>query len=127
MAVQFTIAVTKGIIKNCKDCGNELHSAEKNCAVAFALVDIFPQVYVTNHFIFPFGIDSEKEKNIKIPLPIVAQQFIKLFDGFHLTPGLRLLLPEFEFTLDLTDEVIGHINIDEVSDFINERVKIKSF
>ncbi len=126
MAVQFTIAVTKEIIKRCKNCGNEPHTVEKNCAVAFALVDIFPEVYVTNHFIFPFGIDSEKEKNIKIPLPAIAQQFIKLFDGFHLTPGLRLLLPEFEFALDLTDEVIGHINIDEVSDLINERKKIIS-
>ena len=126
MAVQFTIAVTKEIIKHCKNCGNELHTAEKNCAVALTLVNIFPEVYVTNHFIFPFGIDSEKEKNIKIPLPVIAQQFIKLFDGFHLTPGLRLLLPEFEFTLDLPDEVIGHINIDEVSDLINERKKIIS-
>ena len=60
----------------------------------------------------------DKEKEIKIPLPLIAQQFIKLFDGFRLTPKLRLLLPEFEFTIDIPDEAIEPINIDEVRELI---------
>ncbi|MGH2563211.1 MAG: hypothetical protein ACRDE8_08860 [Ginsengibacter sp.] len=124
MPVQFTITVTKEIIKQCKNCGNEMYPVEKNCAVALALIDIFPNVYVTNYCIFPFGIDSEKEKNIKMPMPIIAQQFIQLFDGFHLTPRLRLLLPEFEFTLNVPDEVIEQINIDEVKELIDAGRKI---
>ena len=122
MPTQFKIAITKEIIEYCKNCGtgNEAHKIEKNCAIAFALVDIFPNVYVTGYYIFPFGIDAEKEKDIKIPIPVIAQQFIKLFDGFCHTPKLRLLLPEFEFAIDIPDEVIEQINIDEVRQLIKE-------
>ena len=124
MPIQFKIAITKEIIEHCKNCGNEAHTIEKNCAVAFALMDIFPDVYVTNYYIFPFGIDFEKEKDIKIPMPVIAQQFIKLFDGFYLTPKLRLLLPEFEFAINIPDEVIEQINIDEVRELIDRCEKI---
>ena len=125
MPLQLKIAITKEIIEQCKNCGNENeeHEIGNNCAVAFALMDIFPNVYVTNYYIFPFGIEYEKEQNLKIPLPIIAQQFIKLFDGFRLTPKLRLLLPEFEFTIDVHDEVIEQINIDEVRELIKEGTK----
>ena len=120
MPTQFKIAITKEIIANCKNCGtgNEAHRIENNCAIAFALSDIFPKVYVTNFCIFPFGIEGDKEKDIKIPLPVIAQQFIKLFDGFSFSPKLRLLLPEFEFMIDIPDEVIEQINIDEVRELL---------
>ena len=120
MPIQFKIAITKEIISHCKNCGtgNEDHRIENNCAIAFALADIFPKVFVTNLSIFPFGIDGDKGNDIKIPIPLIAQQFIKLFDGFRLTPRLRLLLPEFEFTIDIPDEVIEQINIDDVRELI---------
>jgi len=119
MPTQFKIAITKEIIAHCKNCdaGNETR-IENNCAIAFALADIFPKVYVTNFCIFPFGIEGDKEKDIKIPLPVIAQQFIKLFDGFSFSPKLRLLLPEFEFMIDIPDEVIEQINIDEVRELL---------
>ena len=91
---------------------------ENNCAIAFALADIFPKVHVTNLCIFPFGINGDKGNDLKIPIPPIAQQFIKLFDGFSFAPRLRLLLPEFEFTLDIPDEVIEQINIDDVRELI---------
>ena len=120
MPVPFKIVVTKEILAYCKNCGtvNEAHRVENNCAVAFALANIFPKVHVTNHCIFPFGIDGGKEKEIKIPLPLIAQQFIKLFDGFRLTPKLRLLLPAFEFIIEIPDEAIEPINIDEVRELV---------
>ena len=119
MSLPLKITITKEIIEQSKHCGNENeeHEVGKNCAVAFALIDIFPEVYVTNYYIFPFGTGYEF---LKIPLPIIAQQFIKLFDGFCLTPKLRLLLPEFEFTIDIPNEVIEQINIDEVRELIEE-------
>src|SRR5258705_4240449 len=122
MPAEFKIAITKEIISHCKNCGtgNEAPRIENNCAIAFALADIFPKVYVTNLCIFPFGIDGDKENDIKIPIPIIAQQFIKLFDGFRFTPRLRLLLPEFEFTINLSDEVIEQINIDDVRELIEK-------
>ena len=120
MPFQLKISVTKEIIGKCKNCGNENEGYDigKNCAVAFALSDIFPDVYVTNYHIYPFGINYEKEDILKIPLPVIAQQFIKLFDSFTLVPKLRLLLPEFDFTIDVHDDVIGEINIDEVKQLI---------
>ena len=118
MPTQFKIAITKEIIAQCKNCGtgNGTHKIENNCAIAFALADIFPKVYVTNFFIFPLGIDGDNDT--KIQMPLIAQQFIKLFDGFRFSPKLRLLLPTFEFIIDIPDEVIEQINIDEVKALI---------
>ena len=120
MPVQFTIRITNAIIAQCKSCGTENNKRDigSNCAVAFTLKDIFPDVYVTDYYILPFGIDAGKGKDMKIAMPVIAQQFIKLFDGFYLMPNLRPLLPEFEFTIDIPGEVIDQINIDEVMELI---------
>ena len=125
MPVQFKIRITKEIIERCKDCGTEgnIRDIGNNCAVAFALKDIFPDVYVTDCYIFPFGIDSQKGKDIKILLPVIAEQFIKLFDGFYMMPNLRVLLPEFEFTINVPEEVIDQINIDELKELIDDGKK----
>ena len=121
MSLQFKIKITKEIIYQSKNCSveSDVNEMGKNCAIAFALHDIFPEVYVTNFYIFPFGNDNNKGKNLKIELPVIAQQFIKLFDGFCLTPNLRLLLPEFEFTIDVPEKVVNAINIDEIKELIN--------
>jgi hypothetical protein len=125
MSTQFKISITKDIIDRAKHCGteNDIYQMGRNCAIALALKDIFPEVYVTNYLIFPFGIDANDEKDVKIPLPTIAQQFIKLFDGFYLTPNLRLLLPQFEFMIDIPDEVINAINIDEIKELIRNSKK----
>ncbi|MEP6596694.1 MAG: hypothetical protein ABJA71_12145 [Ginsengibacter sp.] len=122
MPFQLKISITKKIIEQCKNCGNGNEEQEigRNCAVAFGVVDIFPDAFVTNYYIYPFGIGYEKEENLKIALPLIAQQFIKLFDSFRLVPKLRLLLPEFEFAIDIHDEVIEQINIDEVRGLMKE-------
>ena len=120
MPVQFTIRITKEIIEHCKNCGtgNNKRETGNNCAVAYALKDIFPDVYVTNYHIFPFGMDAEKGEDMKIEMPVIAQQFVKLFDGFSLMPNLRPLLPEFEFSIDIPGEIIDQINIDELMELI---------
>jgi len=123
MPLQFRIKITRSIIEQCKNCGatNDQFEIGRNCAIALALQDIFPDVYVTNYYIFPFGITDKKRADIKIMLPVIAQQFIKLFDGFYLMPNLRLLLPEFEFPIDVPDEFIDEINIDEIKELIKSR------
>ncbi len=123
MPVQFKISITKDIIHQSKNCGidNDLYKIGTDCAVAVALQDIFPHVYVTNFYIFPFGIENNQLKHLKIALPLVAQQFIKLFDGFCFAPKLRLMLPEFEFNVDVPDEIINVINIDEVQEIISNK------
>ena len=128
MSIQFEIKITKDIIGQTKHCGagNDSHEMGRNCAIAFALQDIFPEVHVTNFFIFPFGIDNNEDTGLKIPLPLIAQQFIKLFDGFRVTPNLRMLLPEFEFTIDIPAEVINAINIDEIKELISNSEKCRN-
>ena len=125
MPIQFKISITKSIIHQSKNCGvnNDVYEIGRNCAIAVALQDIFPSVYVTKFYIFPFGMDNRDANDLKIPLPLIAQQFIKLFDGFYLAPNLRMLLPEFEFTIDVPDEVIDGINIDEIKELINSSKK----
>lgn len=125
MPVQFNIRITKDILERSKDCGTKNDNREigRNCAVAVALKDIFPDVYVTNYYIYPFGVEAEKGKDIKIAMPLVAQQFIKLFDGFYLMPNLRVLLPEFEFAIDIPEEAIDEINIDELKELIDDHNK----
>ncbi len=120
MPTPLRISITKEILARCVHCGkdNQEHLIPTTCAVATALMEMFPQVYVTSYFIFPFGIDHRQEQALRIPLPLVAQQFIQLFDGFTLTPNLRLLLPEFDFTIDVPDEVVEQINIDELTAWI---------
>lgn len=120
--IQFKIAITKEILAQCKNCGtgNDAGRIENNCAIAIALADIFPKVYVTDLYIFPFGIEGDNKKDINIPIPGIAQQFIKLFDGFRFTPRLRLMLPEFDFMIDIPDEVIEQINIDDVKPLIEK-------
>lgn len=128
MPLQFKIKITRAIIEQCIHCGcaNDQFSIGRNCAIAIALQDILPDAYVTNHYIFPFGIWDELKKDIKIPLPVVAQQFIKLFDGFYLIPHLRLLLPEFEFMIDIPQEVVDEINIDEIQELIKNKNVIQT-
>jgi hypothetical protein len=127
MHVQFTIRITKEIIEHCKNCGigNNKREIGSNCAVAYALKDIFPDVYVTNYYIFPFGIGAENGEDMKIAMPVIAQQFIKLFDGFSLMPNVRPLLPEFEFSINIPGEIIDQINIDELTELIKSNEKTK--
>jgi hypothetical protein len=125
----FKIIITKAIIEASRYCGtkNDTFTIGNNCAVATALIDIFPNVYVTSSQIFPFGMEYGNRSGLNIPLPLIAQQFIKLFDGFRLTPNLRLLLPEFEFNIDISDEVIEQINIDDVRALIKGDEKMPGY
>ena len=112
MAVAFKIQVTKHIIANCKFC-RVLEDAEmvgSNCPIAVSIKHIFPKVHVSNHFIFPFGINGET----KIDMPSIAQNFVNLFDSLCAIPKTRLLIPEFEFDIEIPDEVLEGINIEEL-------------
>lgn len=120
MAVQLKVMVTREILQQSKYCGRdrEGYKIGNNCAIALAVADIFPDVFVTGYHVFPQGAEAP---DLRIPLPLIARQFIKLFDGFYLTPNLRTLLPEFEFDLEIPDEVINKIDIEELMPLIEGR------
>jgi len=117
MGVLFKINITKEILASSKDCGinNDTETIGKNCAIAIALKDIFPEVFVTDHHIYPQGIkEADSVEDLKIMMPKIAQDFVRIFDSLKGISKLRLLLPEFEFEILIPDEIISQINIDDL-------------
>ncbi len=58
MSVQFKIMITKEILEKSKLCSSNdktYQVAGENCAIALALKDLFPNIYVGNHSISPLG------------------------------------------------------------------------
>ena len=115
--MKLKITVTKDILKRSMMCGKptEAWSAEnapnKNCAIALAIRDIFPNAEVHRQQIL---ILTKPHSTIKLPSEAVS--FIDLFDGLRNTPEERLDLPEFSFEIDLPQEVIDSINISELTE-----------
>jgi hypothetical protein len=122
MPVPFTIKVTKEILAMSKECG--IHNREnigENCAIAHAVKDIFPDVSVTGSHFYPFGIDKKNPiDDLKIELPKIAQDFIKIFDSLTAIHKVRMRLPEFEFEIFIPDKVIAQINIDDAKKLVKE-------
>ena len=114
MPVSFKLHITKQVIEQCKNCGvdkDDLKIVGNNCAVAVVLNGLFPDVFVTSQYIYPFGMDKS---SIRIELPKIAQDFIKVFDSLSGAPRLRKMIPEFEFTIEIPDKIIAMIDIDEI-------------
>lgn len=118
MPVTFQIKITKEILERSKECGthNDLEKIGNNCAIALAIKKIFPDVFVTAHHVYPFGIIENE--NLRVSLPVIAQNFIKVFDGLRGIPNARLCLPEFEFDIDIPDGVLSLVDIDEVKNIL---------
>ena len=117
MPAPFKIKVTKNILELSKACGinNDRNTNGNNCAIACALKDIFPDVFVSDYVIYPFGININQEtNNLAIVMPKIARDFVSLFDSLVAVHNLRPCLPEFEFSIDIPDSVISEINIDEI-------------
>jgi hypothetical protein len=114
MPVSFKLHITKQVIEQCKNCGvdkNDVQIIGNNCAVAVVLNGLFPEVFVTGHYIYPFGMDNFRTR---IELPKIAKDFIKVFDSFSGASRLRKLIPEFEFTIEIPDKIISMIDIEEI-------------
>lgn len=120
MPVSFKIQVTKEIISQCKDVGalNNADIIGNKCPIAVAIKHIFPDVHVSNFYLFPFGMHTEQ----KILLSPVAQNFIKLFDSLSMIPRTRSIIPAFEFKIDIPDSVLEQIDIREL--FLQEEFAI---
>jgi hypothetical protein len=119
MPTPYTVKVTRDILELSKECGthNDIDTIGSNCAIALALKEIFPDIFVSDQHIYPFGIDENNEtNNLTIPMPKIARDFVRVFDSLSAVHNLRPRLPEFEFSIDLPDAVIAEINIDEVKE-----------
>lgn len=119
--MKLKIKVTKDILRRSMMCGTVISNSglmtpipSSNCAIAVAIRDIFPSAAIgTVRMLFikeegdneawgnsPYGLDLDKD----------TQQYISKFDSS--TPEKRLEMPEYEFTIEVPNAVIGLINIE---------------
>jgi hypothetical protein len=130
MPAQLKISITKEILEQSKYCStNDKYAnvAGENCAIANALKYIFPEVYVTGNYIYPFAFNNEYiYKHLCIKMPKIAKDFIRVFDSLCQMPNARLLLPEFEFEISIPDEIIEQIDIEDVKKTVQEGLTFDS-
>jgi len=118
----FKIQVTEEIIHQCKDAGvpGEAEVLGNVCPIATTIKDMFPDVYVANEYLFPYG----QKSTLKIKLPQIARNFINLFDSLCMMPNVRLKIPAFEFEIEIPEEVIEKVSIENVmADYTNNNTK----
>jgi hypothetical protein len=99
-----TVSITKDIIARSYRCGteNEIDIIGNHCPIALALLERFPDVFVSGTHIHPFGDESD----LAFPLPDEAVEFIRRFDSLAETPEERMGLPELTFEVLLEEEVV---------------------
>jgi len=68
---------------------------------------IFPDVFITGDCIYTFSINEKNKLGcLKIAMPKIAQDFIKVFDSLCKMHNIRLLLSEWEFKISIPDEIL---------------------
>ncbi|MBS1917886.1 MAG: hypothetical protein JST87_16575 [Bacteroidetes bacterium] len=110
--VPFKIQVTQEILHQCKNAGvpGDDEVLGNVCPIAVTIKNMFPNVYVADDYLYPYGQDSKS----KIELPPIARHFINVFDSLRMMPNVRLKIPAFEFEIEIPDEVIEGIKVADV-------------
>lgn len=111
--MKLKIKVTKEVLAATMRCGtfNNHEKISENCAIAFAVRDIFPMAMVGYENLRPLGCMNP---NLIIKLDGETTYFIQNFDSIKNYPELRLTLPEYEFEIELPDELVDLVNIADV-------------
>lgn len=133
--MKITVKITKEILRKSMWCGHWIeNNLEKpidwngeqgvpatNCAIALAIIEIFPMSMVcTDRMIYvydrPIKRDVVSDARYAIGLPLVASEFIEDFD--RLEPEHRADLSPFSFEMDIPEELINEIGIEEATKII---------
>jgi hypothetical protein len=123
MSTTLKIKITKEVLEKSKMCGVGFaggeyhHAAISSCAISVACQEIFPNCIVLAHRI----IDRDNKWIIR--LPDDAQFFVSKFDGA--TPMERVGMPEFEFEVELNEEVISEIKINELKELLKNSTTLE--
>lgn len=126
------IKVTKDVLYKARFCGiNSLDpttwttAISSNCAIALAVRSIWPKAAVmpgniyTDPIFIPSGFNLwivSEGNGSTIPIPKEASEFISTFDSANTYE--RLKLAEFEFEVEVRDEVINEVNIEEIRELL---------
>jgi|SRR6478752_9144047 len=129
MSTKLEISITKEILERSKYCGG--YEVGRNCAIACAIVDIFPNAWVGADSI-TFGkmeLIGDTKAFIansslgKIDLPIEAQSFIEQFDWLGVDE--RVLMQPISFNIEIPDEIVERINIEELKPLLANHPTLK--
>jgi hypothetical protein len=120
MATELKIKITKDILKKSMYCGNM--DTGKNCAIALAVRDIFPEACVGCSYIYPhhYGSDVCNPFKNQMPLPDEARNFIENFDNLRDSPEKRLEMEELEFSVKIPDSLISEIDISSITEILKD-------
>jgi hypothetical protein len=121
MPIKYSIHVTKEIIRSCKNLGmvDDIDIIGDKCPVALSVRHLFPEVHISNQYIFPRGMDTQ----MKISLPTKVTDFINKFDTLSSSPDLRLKMKGFKFDLIIPENVIASINIEDLISQIKKQIE----
>jgi hypothetical protein len=123
--MKLRIDITKDILEQSKHCENFRRG--QNCAIGRAIHNVFPfSVVGTDNIYFykshPYHGDNctliDGKQITTSELPIIARQFISMFDRTN-AEG-RVAMPEISFEIDVPQEIIDTIDISEVERIISE-------
>jgi hypothetical protein len=110
------IKITPEVLERAKMCGTKEQPGfrTKNCAIAIAIRDIFPDASAGIDAITLYGNYNNRLPYIDISYSDKkrVQEFMVAFDSA--TPEQRPLLPPFSFTVELPDEVVERIDISDI-------------
>lgn len=118
--MKIKIKVTKDVLRRSMMCGVNGGLISKNCGIAVAVQEIFPNCQVTYDGDFGHLPVIYLGWERKIKLPKEAEDFMKAFDKLEETPSERLNLPEISFDIDVPDNIIQSIGISQVYKVLSE-------
>lgn len=111
--MRIKIRITKEILKESMYCDKE--GLSRNCAIALAVVEIFPGAAVGT-----WGIYLD---NGEISLPENASDFVRKFDDA--TPSERAKLTPMSFDVEVPDKIINYIGIEEVKSILSNSLTLE--
>jgi hypothetical protein len=113
------IKITKEVLERSKMCGIEKKYIGDSCAVAVAIIDLFPSAQIGKTFAFLMSDGVYRVDGLsKIYLPVSAAEFIFAFD--NLNPEERVLMYPFSFEIEVPEYVIERIGISTIYKVLSE-------
>lgn len=112
------IKITKEVLEKTKFCGTDSAPVIENCAIAYAVREIFPNAKVGWDIVKGIRDYSILVFGEVIPLPPNARNFISVFDSASVQT--RVNLPEFSFEITIPPSVLERISIGEAYRVLSE-------
>lgn len=108
------VNVTKEILSDSSECN---FSPERNCMIAVAIIELFPDANVWNERANLLGYHSDCKFD-RCLLPHIAIESIRIFDTS--SPEQRLSITPFSFEIEVPEYVIEKIGLNQIYKVLSE-------